>query len=167
MPMPKPTGAALPVTGRLLMLLSACMFTAMNLLLKQSMVDFRGLGHRVLPVLRRAGHLNGGFGRHGNPFRVPGHEASADPGDAAAPSPLLPSSSACGCSRSQPPSCCCIPFLPLRLFSRPGFTAKKCPRPAGCAWCWFSSASASWSTPRSAETGSATWPAWFPRSSPA
>lgn len=60
-----------PFAGPLLMLLSACLFTAMNVLLKQAMADFsiwdigfyRFCGGLVL--------LTAVFGRRGNPFRSP------------------------------------------------------------------------------------------------
>lgn len=59
------------LAGPLYMLLSACWFTVMNLLLKQSMTDFgvwdigffRFLGGLIILVAL--------FGRHGNPFRSP------------------------------------------------------------------------------------------------
>jgi len=70
MPMPKPTGPS-PVTGPLLMLLSACMFTAMNLLLKQAMADFRVWDIGFYRFFGGLVILTAVFGRHGNPFRSP------------------------------------------------------------------------------------------------
>ena len=68
--MPKPTGPS-PATGPLLMLLSACMFTAMNLLLKQAMADFRVWDIGFYRFFGGLVILTAVFGRHGNPFRSP------------------------------------------------------------------------------------------------
>ncbi len=68
--MPKPTTPS-PATGPLLMLLSACMFTAMNLLLKQAMADFRVWDIGFYRFFGGLVILTAVFGRHGNPFRSP------------------------------------------------------------------------------------------------
>jgi drug/metabolite transporter (DMT)-like permease len=70
MPMPKPTAPS-PVTGPLLMLLAACMFTAMNLLLKQSMADFRVWDIGFYRFFGGLVILTAVFGRRGSAFRSP------------------------------------------------------------------------------------------------
>jgi drug/metabolite transporter (DMT)-like permease len=59
------------VTGPLLMLLSACLFTAMNLLLKQAIADFRVWDIGFYRFFGGLVILTAVFGRHGNPFRSP------------------------------------------------------------------------------------------------
>jgi drug/metabolite transporter (DMT)-like permease len=59
------------LAGPLLMLLSACFFTGMNLLLKQSMADFGVWDIGFYRFIGGFAILVALFGRHGNPFRSP------------------------------------------------------------------------------------------------
>jgi drug/metabolite transporter (DMT)-like permease len=59
------------LAGPFFMLLSACFFTAMNLLLKQSMADFSVWDIGFFRFIGGLAILVALFGRHGNPFRSP------------------------------------------------------------------------------------------------
>jgi drug/metabolite transporter (DMT)-like permease len=60
-----------PLAGPLFMLSSACLFTAMNVLLKQAMADFRIWDIGFYRFFGGLVILTAVFGRRGNPFRSP------------------------------------------------------------------------------------------------
>jgi drug/metabolite transporter (DMT)-like permease len=59
------------LAGPFFMLLSACLFTVMNVLLKQAMADFRVWDIGFYRFFGGLVLLTVAFGRHGNPFRSP------------------------------------------------------------------------------------------------
>jgi len=64
-----PAAKPSPLAGPLFMLLSACIFTAMNVLLKQAMSDFRIWDIGFYRFFGGLVLLTAIFGRRGNPFR--------------------------------------------------------------------------------------------------